>query len=244
MVRSAPKADLLALLLRVGDDHLILGHRLSQWCGHAPMLEEDLAMPNIALDLIGTARLCYGYAAEIEGGGRTEDDYAFLRDGTQFRHILMNELDNGDFARTMLRQFLFSAFMHPFWQATTGSRDVRLAGHAEKAVKESAYHLRHTGEWVIRLGDGTDESNRRMVEAAELLTPYIDEMFETDPQMDESLRAAFDDHVASTLGPANLELPTPPFSQSGGRAGRHTEALGLLLGEMQFLQRAHPGLQW
>jgi ring-1,2-phenylacetyl-CoA epoxidase subunit PaaC len=177
---QAQQDDLLALLIRLGDDHLILGHRLSEWCGHAPMLEEDLALPNMALDLLGTARMCYGYAAEIEGGGKTEDDYAFLRDGTAFRHILMVEQPNGDFAYTILRQFFFAAFMHPFWQEMTGSADQQLAAHAQKAVKELAYHIRHAGEWVIRLGDGTPESARRMGDALDALSPYVGELFETD----------------------------------------------------------------
>ena len=165
--------DLTALLLQIGDDHLVLGHRLSEWCGHAPMLEEDLALPNMALDLIGTARMCYGYAAEIEGGGKSEDDYAFLRDGTAFRHVMMAERPNGDFAHTILRQFFFAAYMNPFWQAMTGSADRQLAAHAGKAVKETAYHIRHSGEWVIRLGDGTEESARRMAAALDDLAPYV-----------------------------------------------------------------------
>ena len=253
--RTSANARLVALLLRIGDDHLVLGHRLSEWCGHAPLLEEDLAMPNMALDLIGTARFCYGYAAGIEGGGRTEDHYAYHRDGTDFRHILMNELPNGDFARTMLRQFLFAAFMHPFWRAATHSSDGHIAAHAEKALKETAYHIRHAGEWVIRLGDGTRESRGRMEDALDLLGPYIEEMFESDDDMDalakkgviagpDDLRQDFATRVAKTLGEAGLELPVPAFTRSGGRMGRHTEALGHLLGEMQFVQRAHPGLQW
>ena len=246
---------LLSLLMRLGDDHLILGHRLSEWCGHAPMLEEDLALPNMALDLLGTARICYGYAAEIEGDGKTEDDYAFLRDGTEFRHVLMVEQPNGDFAFTILRQFFFAAFMHPFWQAMTTSADVRLAAHAEKAEKELAYHVRHTGEWVIRLGDGTDESARRMGEALEALSPFVGEMFEQDsitgaladagilPDMGR-IKSRFDHVVADTLRIAKLPTFTPEFAHSGGREGRHTEYLGHLLAELQFMQRAYPGQRW
>ena len=246
---------LLALLMRLGDDHLILGHRLSEWCGHAPMLEEDLALPNMALDLLGTARFCYGYAAEIEGGGKTEDDYAFLRDGTAFRHILMVEQPNGDFAYTILRQFFFAAFMHPFWQAMTGSADAQLAAHAEKAEKELAYHIRHTGEWVIRLGDGTAESASRMQDALEALSPFAGEMFEQDttitalaesgilPDM-AAVQSRFDHIVADTLRAATLPAFAPEFAHSGGRQGRHTEYLGHLLAELQFLQRAYPGQRW
>jgi ring-1,2-phenylacetyl-CoA epoxidase subunit PaaC len=252
---QAQQDDLLALLIRLGDDHLILGHRLSEWCGHAPMLEEDLALPNMALDLLGTARMCYGYAAEIEGGGKTEDDYAFLRDGTAFRHILMVEQPNGDFAYTILRQFFFAAFMHPFWQEMTGSADQQLAAHAQKAVKELAYHIRHAGEWVIRLGDGTPESARRMGDALDALSPYVGELFETDsismvltkagilPDM-KAVQSQFDTTVAQTFRAATLPDYAPEFAHSGGRRGRHTEHLGHLLAELQFMQRAYPGQSW
>ena len=252
---QAQQDDLLALLIRLGDDHLILGHRLSEWCGHAPMLEEDLALPNMALDLLGTARMCYGYAAEIEGGGKTEDDYAFLRDGTAFRHILMVEQPNGDFAYTILRQFFFAAFMHPFWQEMTGSADQQLAAHAQKAVKELAYHIRHAGEWVIRLGDGTPESARRMGDALDALSPYVGELFETDSismaltkagilaDM-KAVQSQFDTTVAQTFCEATLPDYAPEFAHSGGRRGRHTEHLGHLLAELQFMQRAYPGQSW
>ena len=252
---QAQQDDLLALLIRLGDDHLILGHRLSEWCGHAPMLEEDLALPNMALDLLGTARMCYGYAAEIEGGGKTEDDYAFLRDGTAFRHILMVEQPNGDFAYTILRQFFFAAFMHPFWQEMTGSADQQLAAHAQKAVKELAYHIRHAGEWVIRLGDGTPESALRMGDALDALSPYVGELFETDsismaltkagilPDM-KAVQSQFDTTVAQTFRAATLPDYAPEFAHSGGRRGRHTEHLGHLLAELQFMQRAYPGQSW
>lgn len=252
---QAQQDDLLALLIRLGDDHLILGHRLSEWCGHAPMLEEDLALPNMALDLLGTARMCYGYAAEIEGGGKTEDDYAFLRDGTAFRHILMVEQPNGDFAYTILRQFFFAAFMHPFWQEMTGSADQQLAAHAQKAVKELAYHIRHAGEWVIRLGDGTPESARRMGDALDALSPYVGELFETDSismaltkagilaDM-KAVQSQFDTTVAQTFRAATLPDYAPEFAHSGGRRGRHTEHLGHLLAELQFMQRAYPGQSW
>ncbi len=213
--------DLLALLLRIGDDHLILGHRLSEWCGHAPMLEEDLALPNMALDLIGTARMCYGYAAEIEGGGRSEDDYAFLRDGTDFRHMLMVERPNGDFAHTMLRQFLFAAWMHPLWDGLTGAPDARLADHAGKAVKEMAYHIRHSGEWVIRLGDGTAESAHRMRAALDDLGPYIGEMFESDETADALSWPAF---FLIRL-PSGRRLTAPLRAHLPWRSCRHLTSL-------------------
>ena len=247
--------DLLELLIRLGDDHLILGHRLSEWCGHAPMLEEDLALPNMALDLIGGARVLYGYAGEVEGAGRDEDDFAFLRDSTAYRHILMAERPNGDFAFTILRQFFYASFMHPFWHAMQESTDATLAAHAAKAVKEFAYHIRHCGEWVIRLGDGTAESARRLQVACDELAPDVGEMFETDAVYDRLhgagilpdmaiLRDQFDKTVAATFSPAMMPAFAPEFSHSGGRYGRHSEALGHLLSEMQFMQRAYPGQKW
>ena len=159
-------ASMVTALIGLADDHLILGHRLSEWCGHAPMLEEDLAMPNIALDLIGQARALYSYAGELEGAGRDEDALAFGRLERAYRNLLICELPNGDFAQTMLRQFYFASFMQLFWQAAEQSADATLSAIAAKAVKEAEYHRRHCAQWVIRLGDGTDESARRMTEAA------------------------------------------------------------------------------
>lgn len=249
------KSDLVELLVRLGDDHLILGHRLSEWCGHAPMLEEDLALPNIALDLIGGARVLFSYAGEREAAGRDEDAIAFGRDGTGYRHILLAERPNGDFAYTMLRQFFFAAFMHPFWDAMQHSRDHLLAGHAAKAVKEYAYHVRHCGAWVIRLGDGTAESAARLQAALDDITPFVGEMFEMDdlytrlvtagiaPDL-APVRAIFDHTVTTTFDAAMLGAFDPAFSHSGGRYGRHGEALGHLLAEMQFMQRTYPGLEW
>ena len=155
----------LALVLRLADDHLILGHRVSEWCGHAPMLEEDLAMPNMALDLIGQARSLYQYAAELEGKGRTEDDLAYMRRERDYTNCLMVERPNGDFAHTMLRQLYFAAYMEAYWTQCLASTDETIRAIAAKAIKEVAYHIRHAGEWVIRLGDGTEESARRMVSA-------------------------------------------------------------------------------
>jgi len=165
-ILTADREKFLEFLLRLADDHLILGHRLSEWCGHAPMLEEDLAMPNMALDLIGQARALYAYAAEVEGKGRSEDDFAYLRREREYRNCLLAERPNGDFAHTMLRQLIFAAFMEPMWRAMAASSDETLAAIAAKAVKEVAYHIRHAGEWVVRLGDGTEESARRMKAAA------------------------------------------------------------------------------
>lgn len=252
---ALPKAELVAYLVRLGDDHLILGHRLSELCGHAPILEEDLALPNMALDLIGGARVLYGYAGEIEGKGRDEDDFAYRRVEMDYRHLLLVERPNGDFARTMMRQFLFAAFMHPFWELVQGSADGMLAAHAGKAVKEVAYHVRHSGEWLIRLGDGTAESAMRTSQAVTYLAPYIEEMFEVDtvyqtlasagilPDIDV-IRARFDATLADTFAMANLVRPSDIFNLSGGRIGHHSEALGHLLTTLQFMQKTYPGITW
>jgi ring-1,2-phenylacetyl-CoA epoxidase subunit PaaC len=240
---------LLEGLLEMADDHLVLGHRLSEWCGHAPMLEEDLAMPNMALDLIGTARSLYEYAAKVEGKGRTEDDFAYLRDDRQYVNCLLVERENEDFAHTMLRQLYFAAFMHPYWQAACGSSDQVIAGIAGKAVKEVAYHIRHSAEWVIRLGDGTEESAARMAAAVEALHIYTDELFEAGAAEDvlpkrADMRGAWDETIDNVFAQAFLTVPEVPYPQTGGRKGVHGEALGYMLNDMQALHRAHPGAVW
>ncbi len=241
--------------LRLADTSLILGHRLSEWCGHAPMLEEDIALANLGLDLIGQARSLYTYAGEVEGHGRDEDALAYLRDAHDFRNILLAEQPNGDFAVTMVRQLLFSAFMHPFWFEMCRSTDETLAAIAAKSEKELAYHLRHSGEWVIRLGDGTDESRQRVVDALAALWPFTGEMFETDP-VDKALIAqgvavdplalkeTWEETLDHVLEKAGLARPDDGWMQSGGRSGRHTEHLGFILADMQFLQRTYPGATW
>ncbi|MEP0941719.1 MAG: 1,2-phenylacetyl-CoA epoxidase subunit PaaC [Rhizobiaceae bacterium] len=242
-------------LIALGDDHLILGHRLSQWCGHAPMLEEDLSMPNMALDLLGQARNLFTYAGELEGKGRTEDDLAYLRSDRDYKNILLVERPNGDFAHTMLRQLYFAAYMQPFWQAACQSTDSTIAGFAEKAVKEIAYHIRHAGEWVIRLGDGTEESARRMADAVEALHIYTDELFTVTDDMatcidkghlpdPQSLRPSWQRTITQIFDEALLEIPEVAFPQEGGRDGRHTEDFGHLLSELQYMQRAYPGMAW
>lgn len=247
--------ELALYALRRADDALILGHRLSEWCGHAPMLEEDMALANIGLDLIGQARSLYQYAAEIRADGSDEDQLAYLRDAPAYRNLLLAELPNGDFARTILRVFLYAAFADPFWRAMTRSADERLAAIAAKSEKESAYHLRHSAEWVIRLGDGTEESHRRAQEAVDYLWPYTGEIFEADASdrmlieagiaIDpESLRDTWSKTVSDVLAEATLSIPEPGWMQSGGRTGRHSEHLGHLLAEMQFLQRTYPGATW
>lgn len=252
---SVAREHLVTFLLRLADDHLILGHRLSEWCGHAPMLEEDLAMPNIALDLIGQARALYQYAGEVEGKGRSEDDLAYLRREREYLNCLMVERPNGDFAHTMLRQFYFAAFMHAFWEKAAASSDETVAGIAAKAVKEVAYQIRHCGEWVIRLGDGTEESAARMQAAVEALAPYVDELFETDAVSEAvaqagiapspaRLRGAFEATVSRVFAEAMLEMPAAAWPQKGGRQGRHGEAMGYLLADLQYMQRTYPGAVW
>lgn len=246
---------LLETLLRTADDHLILGHRLSEWCGHAPLLEEDLALPNIALDLLGQARALYTYAGSIEGRGRDEDAFAYLRSEREYHNLLLVERPIGDFGHTVLRQLFFSVFMELWWGRALSSSDETLAGIAAKAVKESAYHVRHAAEWVIRLGDGTDESARRMADAMDDLAPYVDEMFRTDTVSETAggagiapspgaLRADWDARIDAILEEACLELPPKVWPVTGGRDGRHGEEMGHLISELQYLQRAHPGATW
>jgi ring-1,2-phenylacetyl-CoA epoxidase subunit PaaC len=244
---------LVLLTLRRADDALVLGHRLSEWCGHAPVLEEDIALANLALDLIGQARTLYALAAEAEGAGHDEDHFAYLRRERDYRNLLLLEQPNGDFAMTIARQFLFSAFIDPWWRATARSTEPRLAAIAAKAEKESAYHVRHSAEWLIRLGDGTEESHRRAQDALEMLWPYTGEIFEpedaalvaagvcADPP---SLREAWNITIDEVFSQATLRRPSDGWMQSGGREGRHSEHLGHLLTELQYLQRTYPGATW
>jgi ring-1,2-phenylacetyl-CoA epoxidase subunit PaaC len=246
---------LVQYLLRHGDDRLVLGHRLSEWCGHAPILEEDIALTNIALDLIGEAALLLRLAGEIEGAGRDEDALAYWREAIDYRNVLLVELPKGDFGFTVVRQFLFSAAAVHQLQGLSRSTIPELAGIAGKALKESRYHVRHAGEWVIRLGDGTPESHRRAQEAVDALWRYTGELFLTD-DVDRTLVAAgiapdiealepiWREQVSDVLARATLTIPSEPYMQRGGRVGRHTEHLGHLLAEMQILQRSNPGATW
>jgi ring-1,2-phenylacetyl-CoA epoxidase subunit PaaC len=246
---------LFGYVLGLADDALVLGHRLSEWSGQAPMLEEDIALSNLALDLIGQARLFYARASEVEGRGRDEDALAYLRDEHEFANLLLTEQPNGDFAATVVRQLFFAAFKHPFYDALTRSQDRQLADIAGKAVKEMAYHVRHAGEWVIRLGDGTEESRGRATAALDDLWMYTGEMFEIDEGVEAlieagiavdpaRIRPAWDATIDRVLGEATLARPADRWMQSGGRRGRHSEHLGHLLAEMQVLHRAHPGVVW
>lgn len=251
----AKNAALINYCLSLGDDSLILGHRLSEWCSNAAFLEEDLALTNVALDFIGRARMFYAYAAELEGNGKTEDDYAYLRDCRDYRNLLINELPNGDFAVTMARQLMIDALDVGFFTALAQSKDETLAAIAAKALKESHYHLRRSEEWIKRLGDGTDESHQRAQAAFDQLWGYRDELFSLSEQEESlldaeiavdrrQLRNDWDTTLRNVLEEATLSMPEGDWSISGGREGIHTEHLGFLLAEMQFMQRAYPGMKW
>jgi ring-1,2-phenylacetyl-CoA epoxidase subunit PaaC len=232
--------------VRLADDRLVLGHRLSEWCGHAPILEEDIALANIALDLIGQANLFYGLAGD-------PDQLAYLRDTIDYRNALIVELPKGDFAFTIIRQFLFSVAALYQMEALSRSTNVDLGGIAAKATKETRYHVRHAGDWVLKLGDGTDESHRRAQDALNALWRYTGELFLMDA-VDEALvaervvprldPAPWRETVTDVIHRATLTVPDDGYMQRGGRQGRHTEALGHLLSEMQILQRSHPGAKW
>jgi ring-1,2-phenylacetyl-CoA epoxidase subunit PaaC len=247
---------LFQFLLRMGDNTLVLGHRVSEWCGHSPVLEEDIALANTALDMIGQTQLWLGLAGEVEGKGRSADDLAFLRDAWDFRNVLLAELPNGDFGQTMMRQFLFDAWNVTMLGRLMKSSDKRVADIAEKASKEAAYHVERSGDTVVGLGDGTEESHARMQAALEYLWPYVGEMFESD-EVDAamvaagiapdpaSLRGEWDELVGRVLSEATLTIPQGKYAHKGGRTGyMHTEHLGHLLTSMQWLQRAYPGAKW
>ncbi len=242
-------------LLRLGDDRLVLGHRLSEWCGHAPILEEDIALANIALDLVGQANLLLSLAAKVENAGRDADAIAYLRDAIDYRNVLLVELPKGDFAVTIARQFFYSVFAMLQGEALQGSQQPDLAGIAAKMFKEARYHVRHSGDWMLKLGDGTDESHDRLQRAVDDLWRYTGEMFipddveraaaqqriGVDPStLEERWRAQVDD----VLQRAGITVPETKWMQRGGRQGRHTEHLGHMLAEMQVLQRQHPGASW
>jgi ring-1,2-phenylacetyl-CoA epoxidase subunit PaaC len=249
------ETPLVLYTLRRADDALILGHRLSEWCGHAPALEEDMALANMGLDLLGQARELYGYAAEVEGRGNDEDKFAYLRDVRQYRNLLLVEQPNGDFARTMVRQFFYAAFADLYWRAMMNSMDTTLAAIAAKSEKESAYHLRHSSEWMVRLGDGTDESHRRAQTAIDDLWAYTGEMFTVDGSerglIDRgtavdpaTLRPQWLRMVSDVVSEATLAPPKTDWMQQGGRDGRHSEHLGHLLSELQSMQRTFPAATW
>ncbi len=249
------KSAVLEYCTALGDDALILGQRLSEWCRNGPFLEEDLALSNVALDYIGRARLFYSYAAELEGEGRSEDDFAFLRDCRAYRNFLINELPNGDFAFTMTRQLMVNIYEMAFFTYLQQSSDTTLAAIAAKVIKETRYHLRRSADWIRRLGDGTGESHTRTQNAINQLWGYVPEMFrlsdteqrlvDADIAVDRStLKANWTSAIHAILKEATLDTPGGDWEIAGGRAGLHTEHLGYLLAEMQFLQRAYPGQKW
>lgn len=247
--------NLFNYTLQHADNCLILGQRLGEWCGHGPILEQDIAMTNISLDLIGQARMWYQYAAEIQGEGKTEDDLAYLRDAWDYRNILLVEQPNGDFAKTIFRQFLFDTYSCNFYEALMNSSDEHLAAIAAKSHKEALYHIKWSSDWVIRLGDGTEESHRRISEAVEKLWPYAGEL--TKPNQTEltatekgygvdlgTIKELRDAKIRETLTEATLSVPESNYAHEGGKDGRHSEHLGYILADLQFLQRAYPGLEW
>jgi ring-1,2-phenylacetyl-CoA epoxidase subunit PaaC len=264
---SLPTA-LLQYTLHLADDVLILGHRNSEWTGHGPILEQDIAISNIALDLIGQARNFFQYAAGLAnmakvgsnypsgmGGQVTEDSLAYLRDGWDFRNSLLVEQTNGDWAKTILRQFFFSAFQTDLYEQLAAGKDTTLAAIGAKAYKEAVYHLRWSSEWVIRLGDGTEESHQRMKKALEELWKFTGELYMPAPYeawaagagigADLSrLQVRWEQRVKEVFDEAGLTYPATEWMQTGGKEGRHTEQLGYILAEMQFLQRAYPGCEW
>jgi len=259
--------QLINYTLHLADDTLILGHRNSEWCGHGPVLEQDIAITNISLDLIGQARNFYQYAAKLinkssqtpslgEGKGEvSEDTLAYLRDNREFKNCLLVEQPNGDWAKTILRQFLFSSYQFYLYQQLQNSSDGQLAAIAEKSLKEVTYHLRWSSEWVIRSGDGTEESHQRMLNAIDELWMYTGELFEAASYELQaasyeiginlaSIKSKWEEKVKEIFNEATLPYPGKVFMQTGGKEGRHTEHLGYILAELQFMQRAYPNSEW
>lgn len=249
------RAALVTYLQALGDDRLVLGHRNSEWCGHGPILEEDLALTNIALDLVGQAQAFLALAGEIEGKGRNEDALAYFRDEMEFRNVQLVELPRGDFGFTIARQFLFDTFGALLMDSLQKCTFAPLAAIAAKTLREDLYHARHTGDWMRRLGDGTEESHRRVQSALDELWCYTGELFFDDPAatavsnlfgapLPSSLRAAWRQSIERVLGEATLKVPADGYMMNGSRTGRHSEHLGHLLAEMQSLARSHPGASW
>ncbi len=247
---SVSKENKINYLLYLADTTLILSHRNSEWCGHAPILEQDIALTNIALDLLGQARNFYQYAAELIGNNATEDSLAYLRIENEYKNLLLTELPNEDWGNTVLRQYYFSVYQFYLYQQLQKSDDEQLVAIASKAIKEVSYHVRWSGEWVVRLGDGTKESHHRMLNAIENLKNYMGEMFiaadyETAMNIDlNTIQKQWDEKVTSVFAEATLPLPKNIFNHTGGKKGVHTEHLGYILTEMQYLQRTYPNSIW
>jgi ring-1,2-phenylacetyl-CoA epoxidase subunit PaaC len=247
--------SLINYTLHLADTALIMGHRNSEWCGHGPVLEQDIAISNIALDFIGQARNFYQYAASLSGNGATEDTLAYLRDVQDFKNLLITEIPNGDWAQTILRQFLFSSYQYYFYQQLQNSSDQQLAAIAAKSLKEVTYHVRWSSEWVIRLGDGTEESHQRLLQAVDEIWNFTGEMFVPAPYEQDlntnkisvdvlTIQPLWLQKVQEVFAEATISIPAKSFTQQGGKTGIHTEYLGYILAEMQFLQRAYPGAEW
>lgn len=240
---------LINYLLYLGDTNLILSQRNSEWCGHGPVLEQDIAITNISLDLLGQARNFYQYAATIIGNGATEDSLAYLRKEREFKNLLLAELPNGDWAQTILRLYLVSQFQLLLYERLQQHPDAQIAAITAKAIKETSYHVRWSSEWVIRLGDGTNESHERMLNALNNIWNYTGEMFvaadfEKEEFNPESLKQLWDEKVTHIFDEATLPVPGNVYMHTGGKQGRHTEHLGYILAELQYMQRAYPGSTW
>ncbi|GAC1323497.1 MAG: phenylacetate-CoA oxygenase subunit PaaC [Mycobacteriales bacterium] len=255
MTGPAADPDVAVYALRLGDDALVLAQRLAEWSAKAPDLEEDIALTNIGLDLLGQARSLLSYAGQVEGAGRTEDDLAYLRDERAFTNLQIVEHPNGDFATTIARQLCFSTYQCALYAELSSSADDTIAAVAGKGVKEATYHCDHAEQWTLRLGDGTDESHRRMQEGLERVWPYVEEMFIPDALTGRlveqhiavdpaGLRPAWDARVAEVLATATLSRPSAGAKPAGGRRGVHTEPFGFLVAEMQHLHRCYPGATW
>ena len=244
------KEQLFEYVLRLADNCLIYGQRLSEWCGHGPVLEEDIALSNIALDYIGQATHLLKYAAETEGKGRSEDDLAFLRETSEYRNFLITELPNGDYAHTIARQLFFSHYYLIFLESLQSSPDEFLRGFAVKSIKELRYHVQHATDWTLRMGDGTEESHNRIQKAIDTLWEYTPEFFMADDLDNQSgvdfvqLHESWKKNISDVLIEATLNVPADGWGQRGGRQGKHTEHLGFILAEMQYLQRTFPGAKW
>lgn len=249
------RSGLLRFVLGLADDSVVLGHRLSEWCSYAPYLEEDLALGNVALDYVGRARMLFSYAAELEGEGRSEDDMAYLRDERQYTNLLIHELPKGDFAFSMVRQFFVDVFYVLYLEKLTGSKDERIAAIAAKAIKESRYHLKRSEPWIRQLSEGTEQSRSRILTAIDEIKDFVGEMFEMPAWEQElaeqgvavdrkSLQKDWDAYVQKFLGESEIELADTQLQIRGGRQGVHTEHLGHMLSDMQFVQRSYPGMQW
>jgi ring-1,2-phenylacetyl-CoA epoxidase subunit PaaC len=246
---------LFRYLLRIADNNFILGQRLTEWCGHGPILEEDIALANIALDKLGTARALYDYAAKTEGKNRTEDDLAFLRDEREFTNSLLVEQPNGDYAVTMMREWMNDVFDLMLFETLQNSSDITLAGIASKAVKELRYHVRHAEQWILRFFDGTNESRQRATHALTELWRYTGERFVND-ELDEAVAKLklgplpgefeknWNAHINNVLTSVGVETPAGVYMQTGSKQGVHTEHLGFILAECQYLQRSIPGANW